>query len=55
MLVALRSLLLVGEERRGRLTLAMNNPKTPPRPKPIVPEITVLIGQDSMAACICDR
>lgn len=31
----------------------MKRPKTPPRPKPIVPEMTVFTGHDSMPACIC--
>lgn len=36
----------------GRRTLAMNKPNTPPRPKPIVPAMTVFMGQDSMAEYI---
>jgi hypothetical protein len=37
----------------GQHTLAMNKPKAPPSAKPIVPEMAVLTGQDSIAACIC--
>jgi hypothetical protein len=35
-----------------QLTLAIKRPKAPPRPKPMVPEMTVLIGQDSIPRCI---
>lgn len=31
----------------------MNNPNIAPNPNPIVPEITVFAGHDSIAACIC--
>lgn len=33
-------------------TLAMNKPKAPPSAKPIPPEMIVLTGHDSIAACI---
>lgn len=34
------------------LTELMNRPNMPPRAKPIVPAMTVLVGHDSNAACI---
>lgn len=40
-----------GREAVGR-TEAMNMPITPPRPKPITPDMTVLPAQDSMAPLI---
>lgn len=52
MIVALDRQFISNSGQKVLPTLAMNRPKTPPRAKPIPPDITVLTGHDSIAACI---
>jgi hypothetical protein len=41
-----------GSEGREGGTEAMKSPKAPPRAKPMVPDMTVFPGQDSIIFCI---
>lgn len=41
--------------REGRRTLDMNRPKMAPIPAPATPDMTSLVKQDSMPACICEK